>query len=158
MSFKRSHHRHVPWDIEVAYLNFQANCGPSVFAAITGREVCRIMCYFAHFEHSPWTNLTQMKSAFIKAGYSIEVQRRMFPKTGVALVQWLGPWTEDNFFSPWSLAHTHWIAVDDNWVFDHTVKEWKKLQDWENQVATEFVEETPKAYGWAVKYGIDVYN
>jgi hypothetical protein len=82
----------VPWDIEVARLNFGANCGPSAFAAATGREVCRIMRYFAHFEQSQcWTNLTHMRRAFEQAGYNTEVSRLEMPVVGVALIQWTGP-------------------------------------------------------------------
>lgn len=150
--------RYVPWDIEVARLNFGANCGPSAFAAVTGREVCRVMRHFAHFEHSRWTNLSQMKSAFAATGHVVEVHRRGFPRSGVALIQWLGPWTEPEFFSRWSLPHTHWIAVDDTWVFDHTVGEWQPMAEWGRTAAAEFVADTPRAYGWAVKYGIDVVS
>lgn len=148
--------RYIPWDIEVARLNFGANCGPSAFAAVTGREVCRIMRYFSHFERSPWTNLSQMKSAFREVGLAIEVHRRAFPRSGVALIQWLGPWTEPEFFSRWSLLHSHWIAVDEGWVFDHTIGYWQELAEWKVTAAAEFVTDTPRAHGWAVKYGIEV--
>src|SRR5438477_13185199 len=87
----------VPWDIEVARINFGANCGPASFAAVTRREVCRVIGHFPHFERVRWTNLTQMLRAFAEAGYSTEVRRRVLPAPGVALVQWLGPWTEQDF-------------------------------------------------------------
>lgn len=150
--------RYVPWDIEVARLNFGANCGPSAFAAVTKREVCRVMRHFAHFEHSPWTNLSQMKSAFAASGHAFEVRRRTFPRRGVALIQWLGPWTEPEFFSRWSLLHTHWIAVDGSLVFDHTVGTWQPLSEWSETSATEFIADIPRAHGWAVKYGIEVVS
>lgn len=146
----------IPWDIEVARYNFGANCGPASFAAATGREVCRVMRYFEHYEWARWTNLTHMKRAFSSAGYSITVQRCAMPKKGVALVQWLGPWTKTDFFSRWSLKHTHWIAIDGKWVFDHTVGEWQTLDEWDRRTATAFIAEIPQAGGWAVKYGVDV--
>jgi len=152
------HHRYVPWDIEVARLNFGANCGPSAFAAATGREVCRVMRYFAHFEHSPWTNLSQMKAALLASGCIFEVHQRAFPRSGVALVQWLGPWTKPYFFSRWSLLHTHWIAVDGMWVFDHTIEKWQTVSQWSRTTAADFIAQIPSAHGWAIKYGIDVVS
>jgi hypothetical protein len=146
----------VPWDIEVARINFGANCGPASFAAVTGKEVCRVMGHFAHFEHSPWTNLTQMRKAFAEAGHETEVRKCAFPRRGVALVQWLGPWTARDFFSRWSLAHTHWVAVDGEWIFDHTTAEWQTVADWDARVASQFVAEIPRATGWRVKYGLEV--
>ena len=147
----------VPWDIEVARLNFGANCGPSAFAAATGRDVCRIMRYFAHFEQSQcWTNLTQMRSAFEEAGYVTEVSRMKLPAVGVALIQWTGPWTEKHFFSRWSLVHTHWIAVNNGRVFDHTVGAWQTLSQWISDTASGFLDEIPQASGWSVKYGVEV--
>jgi hypothetical protein len=146
----------VPWDIEVARINFGANCGPASFAAITGREVCRVMGHFRHFEHSPWTNLTQMRRAFAEAGYVTTVRKCAFPDCGVALVQWLGPWTEKEFFSRWSLAHTHWVAVEGRWIFDHTSGEWQTVEEWGGRVASEFVAEIPRATGWRVKYGVEI--
>lgn len=146
----------VPWDIEVARINFGANCGPASFAATTSREVCRVMRYFAHFEHSPWTTLTQMRRAFIEAGYAIQVFRCQMPTRGVALLQWTGPWTRKNFFSRWSLIHTHWVAVDKDWIFDHTTGEWQTLSQWQCETAPAFLSAIPHACGWAVKYGVDV--
>jgi hypothetical protein len=146
----------VPWDIEVARVNFGANCGPSAFAALSGTEVCRVMRYFPHFEHANWTNLTQMVRALESADYEAEVRRRAFPSRGLALIQWLGPWTEGDFFSRWSLPYTHWVAVEDQWVFDHTAEKWHGLRDWAGSVAKGFVSEIPRATGWAVKYGIEV--
>jgi hypothetical protein len=146
----------VPWDIDVARINFGANCGPSSFAAITGREVCRIMRYFLHFERCQWTNLTQMRHAFSEAGYVTNVRKCELPVRGVALMQWLGPWTKKKFFSHWSLIHTHWIAVHNGWVFDHTAGQWQSFREWQRQTATKYISEIPQATGWAVKYGVDV--
>ena len=83
----------VPWDIDVARINFGANCGPAAFAAVTQKEVCRVMQYFPHFPGCNWTNLTQMLRAFAMSGYGTCVERCAAPSRGVALVQWLGPWT-----------------------------------------------------------------
>ena len=147
---------YVPWDIEVARLNFGANCGPVACATILGQEVCRTMRYFSHFEDGCWTNLTRMKQAFGKAGYRTRVVKQELPDSGVALVQWLGPWTSPHFFSSWSLLRTHWVAVQGNYIFDHTHEEWLTLQEWETRVVPRFLERIPQAAGWAIKYGIEV--
>lgn len=148
----------VPWDIEVARLNFGANCGPASFAALVETEVCRVISRFPHFERSNWTNLTQMLRALGGAGYRADVRRRELPSRGLALVQWLGPWTEKDFFSRWSLPHTHWVAVRGPWIFDHTAQKWQKLAEWAGVVAKQFISELPRANGWAVKYGLEVRN
>ncbi|MDB6033133.1 MAG: hypothetical protein JWM16_3471 [Verrucomicrobiales bacterium] len=146
----------VPWDIEVARLNFGANCGPVSFAALSGTEVCRVISHFPHFEHSAWTNLTQMLRALDSARCNAEVRRREFPKRGLALIQWLGPWTRTNFFSRWSLPHTHWVAVDGDWIFDNTAEKWQTLREWGNSVAVDYITRIPRATGWAVKYGLEI--
>ena len=148
------HDHFVPWDIEVADYNFGANCGPVSFAAAFGREVCRSMRFFRHFEERHFTNLTQMKSAFALAGATVEVLKCRWPAHGVALIQWLGPWTEKQFFARWTLPHTHWVAVDGDWIFDHSERRWMPKQEWDETVAPLYLEEIPRATGWAVKYGV----
>ena len=145
----------VPWDIEVARVNFGANCGPAAFAAITQREVCRAMRFFPHFPERCWTNLTQMLRAFATAGYTTNVHRCAPPPQGVALVQFLGPWTEKDFFSRWSLLHTHWVSVAGNWVFDHNACCWQTLSEWSELTARELVATIPRATGWRIKYGVE---
>lgn len=146
--------RFVPWDISVARINFGANCGPISFAAATEREVCRVMQFFTHFEEKRWTNLTQMRAAFARAGFETCIRRQSWPERGVALIQWLGPWTNREFFSRWSLLHTHWLAVDGDWVFDHTERRWMPKQEWADEVAPLFLREIRHATGWALKYGV----
>lgn len=146
----------VPWDIEVARINFGSNCGPAAFAAVTQREVCRIMRYFPHFPQRRWTNLTQMLRAFAEAGYTTHVERCAAPSRGVALVQWLGPWTEKQFFSRWSLIHTHWIGVEGDRVFDHNACCWQTLTEWAAGTAAGLIAEVRRATGWRIKYGVEV--
>jgi hypothetical protein len=150
--------RFVPWDIDVARLNFGANCGPVSFAVATAREVCRSMQYFPHFETKPWTNLTQMRGAFQAAGIDTVVCRRAWPTVGVVLIQWLGPWTKHHFFSRWSLVHTHWIAVERDYVFDHTEEQWMPREEWARAVVPLFLKEIPQATGWDIKYGVESNN
>jgi len=146
----------VPWDIEVARINFKANCGPSSFAAITKNQVCRVLQYFTHFKDHQSTNLTEMARALRTAGYQTEVKKQAFPQHGLALIQFLGPWTERHFFSRWSLIYTHWIAIDGEWVFDHTAGKWMAVNEWTYRIAPAFVAETSRATGWAVKFGMEV--
>jgi len=115
-----------------------------------------VMGHFHHFEHSRWTNLTQMLRAFAATDYGTKVHKCVLPARGVALVQWLGPWTESDFFSRWSLAHTHWVAVEGKWIFDHTVGSWQALAEWQNRIVPEFLSQTPRSTGWGVKYGVQI--
>ena len=146
----------VPWDVEVARVNFGANCGPAAFAAVTQQEVCRVMQYFPQFPECRWTNLTQMLRAFAEAGYATQVQKCAAPSRGVALVQWLGPWTEKQFFSRWSLIHTHWIGVESDRVFDHNACCWQTLAEWAAGTAAGLIGEVRRATGWRIKYGVEV--
>lgn len=148
--------RFVPWDIEIARINFGANCGPAAFAAVTQREVCRVMRYFPHFPERRWTNLTQMLRAFADAGFATHVERCAAPSHGVALVQWLGPWTEKQFFSGWSLMYTHWIGVEGDMVFDHNKCCWQTLGEWAVGTAPGLIAEVRRATGWRIKYGVEV--
>lgn len=146
----------VPWDIEVARINFGANCGPAAFAAVTQREVCRVMQYFPHFPERRWTNLTQMLRAFDAAGFVTRVEKCVAPSRGVALVQWLGPWTKRQFYSRWSLVYTHWVGIDGDWIFDHNACCWQMLGEWSEGTAAELIAEIPHATGWRIKYGVVV--
>ncbi len=146
----------VPWDIDVARINFGATCGPAAFAAVTEREVCRVMQYFPHFPDRRWTNLTQMLQAFASAGFTTRVEKCAAPTRGVALVQWLGPWTAKDFFSRWSLVHTHWVGVEGDWIFDHNADGWQTAGEWSTGIAAELMAEVPRATGWRIKYGVEV--
>ena len=144
----------VPWDIEMARINFGANCGPVSFAVATHQEVCPVMQHFRHFEHHRWTNLTQMRRAFRSVGLQTVLLRRRLPDYGVALIQWLGPWTLRDFYSPWSLIYTHWIAVNHGEVYDHTVGSWHPLSYWESEIAPSILKTKRLSTGWTVKYGL----
>lgn len=144
----------IPWDLDIAGINFGANCGPISFAVTTEREVCRIMRFFPHFKYSRSTNLTQMLRAYREADYQTKINKCQLPEFGVALIQWTGPWTAKHFFSRWSLVYTHWIAVNHGWIFDHTAGEWQEFPQWESEVVPDFISQIPRATGWAVKYGV----
>lgn len=146
----------VPWDVEVARLNFGANCGPTSFAAVLGLEVCSALTHFPGFVDRRWCNFSQMKQALRSCGVSFTVVRAALPKCGLALVQWLGPWVTTDFGGRKSLKYTHWIAVEGNWVFDHTESRWMPINAWQEEVAAVFLQDIPRATGWAVRVGIEV--
>lgn len=147
--------RFVPWDIEIARYNFGANCGPIAFAVAMKLEVCDVMQFFPHFafENMRWTNATHMRAALASAGVYSERIDRSFPDTGLALVQWLGPWTERNYYSRQSLRYTHWVAVDNGHIYDPNAGQWLSFKDWDETFAPACVQEIARASGWSVKYG-----
>jgi hypothetical protein len=149
---------YVPWDANIARINFRANCGPIAFAAVLGIEVCPIIRHFPGFPDRPWCNFTQMKSALRNYGIEFESLKAQFPNIGLALVQWLGPWTDRDFFGRNSLNYTHWIAINDSLVFDHTIDHWLSLACWQEHVAARFIQDTPGARGWGVRFGIELKN
>lgn len=146
----------VPWDIEIARINFGANCGPTSFAAVVGLEVCSALQYFPNFIDRRWCNFTQMKQALRTRGVPFTIVRSGLPNRGLALVQWLGPWVGLDFGGRKSLKYTHWIGVEGGRVFDHTEGEWMPLAVWKHQVARAFLQDIPGATGWAVRVGIEV--
>src|SRR5438067_2495399 len=101
--------RFVPWDLEVANINFGANCGPASFAAVLGLEVCSALQHFPNFIDRPWCNFTQMKRALRSCSVQFDILPSALPKQGLALVQWLGPWVSRDFGGRRSLKYTHWI-------------------------------------------------
>lgn len=150
--------RFVPWDIAIARYNFGANCGPISFAAALRLEVCDAMQYFPHFSDGfrRWTNSTQMTDALAAAGVDSIRSRLNFPNSGVALIQWLGPWTATDFFSRFSLRYSHWVAVDEDAIFDPNAGRWQSIENWQRNFVPECLANIPRCTGWAVKYGIQI--
>lgn len=146
----------IPWDIEVARINFGANCGPASFAAVVGLEVCDALQYFPDFLDRRWCNFTHMKAALRSRGAPFAIVRSGMPQRGLALVQWLGPWIGSDFGGRKSLKYTHWIGVEGGRIFDHTEEEWMPLAVWKHKVARSFLQDIPGATGWAVRVGIEV--
>lgn len=151
-----SESKFVPWDVEVARINFGANCGPTSFAAVLGLEVCASLRHFPGFVKRRWCNFTQMKQALRSCNIPFTILRSKLPKNGLALVQWLGPWMSTDFGGRRSLKYTHWIGVERDHVFDHTRATWMPFPAWERQVAAAFVQDISGATGWTVKVGIEV--
>lgn len=146
----------VPWDVEVARINFGANCGPTSFAAVLGLEVCSGLRHFPGFVERRWCNFTQMKQALRSCGVSFTTVRSKLPQSGLALVQWVGPWVYGDFGGRRSSKYTHWIGVDQKQIFDHTEAKWMPIAIWEEQVAAAFLQEISGATGWTVKFGIEL--
>lgn len=149
---------YVPTDSAIAQAVFGANCGPISLAAVLGEDVCDIMCYFPHFlnPNSRFTNLSSMKRALKSCGEKPRQLRQEFPTHGVALIQWLGPWTDFNLFSKWSLSYSHWIAISRDHVFDYFDDIWRPMDEWVDLVVPEYLREIPGATGWTVKFGLEV--
>lgn len=151
-----TNHWFIPWDVEVARINFGANCGPTSFAALVGLEVCSALIHFPGFIERPWCNFTQMKRALRSCDVPFAAISNKFPECGLALIQWLGPWIASDFGGRKSLKFTHWVAVESGRVFDHTTVEWMSVSAWREEVASAFVQDIEGATGWAVRVGIEV--
>lgn len=149
---------YVPSDVAIAEHVFGANCGPVSLAVAISEDVCDVMRWFPEFMEPErrYTNLTAMRKALYAMGNSPKVLRQEFPAHGVALIQWLGPWTKNNFFSRWSLRHSHWIAVSGQFVFDYIDATWRTIASWEQNVVPMYLNQIPQAAGWDIKFGIEV--
>ncbi len=151
--------RSVPWDVEIARYNFGANCGPICFAALFGIDVCDALQFFSHFSDHRRTNVVEMKRVLMAASlnsFPMPCRGRAFPRFGVALVQWLGPWMATDFQSRTSLRHTHWIAVDHDWVFDHNAGEWLTASAWTNEFVPGCLNEIDHAAGWDLRCAFEI--
>jgi len=148
--------QYIPWDLNLAQECFDANCGPISFAVSVQEEVSDVIGLFENYEEKKYTNFTDMKRVFKKYGVEIQTTKAQIPKSGVALIQWTGPWIENDFMGRRSSRYTHWIAVEDKMCFDLNADEWLTLKEWETTVAAEFIKEIPEATGWNVKYGIQL--
>lgn len=147
---------YIPWDILLAQECFSANCGPISFATAVREEITDVIRHFPNFPARSHTTFRDMCRACRDYGCTFEVVPRTLPTSGVALVQWLGPWIEKDFRGRKSLQHTHWIAVAGDWCFDLNHTDWTRVSFWENSIAVELMNDHCGAFGWQVKYGIEI--
>lgn len=164
-----------------------ASCGPVALAALLGRPLSDIRHAFpAQREGRTWTNSAQMRRALAAlniawrhtAQGSTSVERA-WPRRGIALIQFDGPWTSLPFSHPAQLHRTHWIACasrsdrigdeqyaadtvfDVNAVGDESLVAfgyWQSRIDWERVMAPWLAKNYgKKATGlWWVREGIEI--
>jgi hypothetical protein len=122
-------------------------CGPIAFAAIAGIPVKELVGYFPDMGQLPWTNRKRMEQALHSFGWNFTKLQDAWPKVGLCLIHWCGPWT-DRGYAHGILQRTHWVAVVAEYVFDTNWRGWLPRENWEDAVVPELLHAHGAAYGW----------
>lgn len=121
--------RYSPGDMELAAEQFGAACGHGALAAALG---CPVRLAVPLFERPGWINIPMMTAAIVAAGWTYR-KVRTIPRsgTGVAMVQFLGPWMKDGVPPAARCKYRHWIAVADGVLhWDANWPEWAGARVW----------------------------
>lgn len=99
-------------DAQRAYDEWGCNCGPSALAAALGMTLDEVRPHMGPFEQRGYTNVSNMQAAILSAGGRIS---RMYSSwgpvgSGVARIQWGGPWIIDGKPARWAARASHWVA------------------------------------------------
>lgn len=151
-----------------------ANCGPGALAAILGLSLDAVHPHLKKFDQKHYTNPAMMRGALqsLKVDHDWKVGRfGLFPRYGLARVQWEGPWTVPGVPVAAAYRHTHWVgsARLDRSVSDpHDVKifdinaicvgGWIDLPQWSAQLVPWLLKQCePKASGgWWLTHAVEI--
>jgi hypothetical protein len=122
-------------------------CGPSAFAVLAGIAEDQMESYFPNSSSRSWTNRREMEHALHRCGMPFSRQGKAWPRLGLCLIHWKGPWTEAKFPAA-VLQRTHWVAVVEDYVFDVNWRGWLPRENWEDVVVTELIRGHANAVGW----------
>lgn len=134
-------------EAEQLYDECRFNCGPSALCAITGKRPDEILQALPQFRQRGYTNPKMMATALRSFGIDwqvlladeISVLSRdiSMPTFGLVRVQWDGPWAKPGVPIRARYRHTHWIAINDDRIFDINcmcVGGWVAASEWKDQV------------------------
>jgi len=133
---------------------FGLGCGQLAFAALAGLSFAETKRYFPDRK---WTNRRDMERALTEVGRQYEKLPGAWPRCGLCLVHWVGPWTTRNY-APAILQHTHWVAVIEDFVFDANWGAWLPTENWEEVVVEAVLRRHSKASGWKSLSAYEVTN
>lgn len=125
----------------------ETGCGPGAFAAIAGIPREELKNYFPDQQEIPWTNRRRMEQALETIGWSFIKHDNSWPRVGLCLIHWCGPWTQRGYAHS-ILQHTHWVAVVAEYVFDVNWRGWLPKQNWEDIVVDELIRRHATAFDW----------
>lgn len=147
----------IPSDIETAYEEWGANCGPCALAAIVGKKLSEVHPHLAEFAKRKYMNPTHIKNALESMGIAFRSLGAHFPQNGLAFVQWSGFEKRPVFVQ---YQHTHWIAVKDGQYFEINTPpgdNWVSPALWERVMPAFIAEHIKGATGsYFVRTGIEI--
>jgi hypothetical protein len=148
-----------PTDVDAAYDDWGANCGPATLAAILGCEVEAVRRFMdSGWERRRYTNLMHMHAALRNAGVQHRSTADKLPRRGLAFIQFCGPWTEPGKPIASAYRHTHWIGIDGTMVYDVNAGDsWVEFELWKKDMPILIREGVPHATGeWFVRRGFEI--
>lgn len=145
---------YYPDDMESAYNEWGANCGPCSLAAVLGEPLSEVRGLFDKFDKLRYCNPTHMQDALAKTAAKYRTGLKVRPKRGLVFVQWGGFET-----APIAVQyrHTHWIAVDGIVVFEVNAPHLVSWTNWEEIMPPAMAEEYKRANGtYFIRTAIEV--
>lgn len=156
-------------DANHAYEKWGANCGPGALAAALGLTLNQVRNHLIGFYAKGYTNPTMMWDALHSLGAEFHINAKkpvLWPRCGLARIQWEGPWTKPGVPPRVAYRHTHWVAVDSRdasnvGIFDINAMSsggWISLKDWSESLVPWLLKETePKASGlWHLTHAAQI--
>jgi len=144
----------VPEDLAIAQRLFQANCGPASFAALVGTLITDIIRFFPQFPQAPHTSIPNMRRALRECGVEYQ-SSEVWPKLGLGLIQFTGPWTKRNSFHA-AAQNRHWVAVRHGKIYDVNAHAWLPLHQWESDIMPLLVAARLATTGWRLAKSYEV--
>jgi hypothetical protein len=156
-----------------------ANCGPGAIAAVCGLTLDELRPHMGDFECKGYTNPTLMREILGRLpvrclwqylrnpteGYQYgDRGTLLFPRYGLARIQWEGPWTAPGVPMRVRYRHSHWVGsrvTHEVEIFDINcmcVGGWVPLVEWSHNVVPWLLGQCqPKANGrWHLTHSVEV--
>jgi hypothetical protein len=147
-------------DIRQAVEDWGCSCGPASLAACLGLDLPSVRSHLGDFASKGYMNPTAMKAALARLGAVITYAGTpagslapSFPRHGLVLIQFAGPWTMPGANPRWAARHTHWVASRQDranlmlrWVFDINAG-WLTFNEWQDEVVPLITKTIPRADG-----------
>lgn len=139
-------------EIEAAWQEWRANCGPGALAACTGLTPELVRPHLGDFERRGYMNPAMMGEAIVRCGFRwFAIGEEELPAHGLLRVQWGGPWLARGVPSRVASIYTHWIAHKlhggDSWIFDVNAGAWTAFGRWHADLVPRLTAATKRADG-----------
>ena len=159
----------LKFDLEAAQKasdEWGANCGPGALAAMLGMTLDEVRPHLGNFESKGYMNPKLMIDALESLNVNFVAKKHnegRFYESGLARVQWEGPWTEPGVDRRKRYRHTHWVGFKDRGrvIFDiNCIDEggWISKVVWERNVVPYLLKKCePEASGkWHLTHVIEI--